>query len=238
MSQLGVVLLQREKFEEAEALLRKALTLQQKLKGEGHPETLDTLYHLAGLLKTTGRLDEAEGLCRKELRISEEKFGPLNPETLASVSNLARLLEKQGNFEEAEQLYRRALTGSRQALGPAQPYTLRSAGDLVIYLEKRGRLAESEALFCLLIAAVDDKLEEETWGLMEIYSNWLKTGGQIDEAVTVCTRALGAQQRTLGHEHPQTKLLVRVLRLFQETAQSNTNDTVTASTASSVEQPP
>ena len=240
MNQLGVVLLQREKFEESETLFRKALTLQQKLSGEGHPNTLCTLNNLASLLDATGRLDEAEGLRRKVLRIMEEKLGPLNPETLASVNNLAALVEKQGKLEEAEHLYRRAITGTRQVLGPAHPNTMRSVGNLAVLLEKQGKLAESEALYCSVIAAADGKPEEAvhpvTWFYMRRYANHLRSVGRIDEAVTVCTRALGAQERTLGSDHPATKMSVKVMGWIQEAAQINTDDTATTSAASSVEQ--
>ena len=240
MNQLGVVLLLRKKFEEAETLFRKALTLQQKLKGEGHPDTLATLSHLAAVVRRTGRLDEAEGLRREELRISEEKLGPLNPETLTSINNLAGLLDVQGKFEEAEQLYRRALTGRRQALGPTHPDTLQSVGNLAIFLEGRGKLVESEALYCLVIAAADDKPEEavhpDTWYCMAMYADYLRSAGRIDEAVTFCARALGAQERTLGRDHPETKESIEVMGLIQEAAQSSTNDTATTSTTASVEQ--
>ena len=71
---------------------------------------------------------------------------------------------------------------------------------------------------------------------MTRYANYLRTVGRIDEAGTVCARALGAQERTLGSDHPETKLSVRLMGVIQEAAQINTDDTATTSAASSVEQ--
>ena len=220
MCELGGALLDREDFEEAETLLRTALTVEQKEKGEGHPSTLITLSNLALLLQKTGRLEEAESLRRKELRITEEKLGPLNPETLTSVSNLGGLVDQQGKFEEAEQLYRRALVGRQQSLGKTHPNTLSSAGNLAVFLRQRGRLEESEVLYRSVIATADGKPEEAvhpyTWYFMAQYAYLLNTAGRVDEAVDFCTRALGAQQRTLGGDHPDTNMTMQYLLLMTE----------------------
>jgi tetratricopeptide (TPR) repeat protein len=50
------------KYAQAEGLLQRALAIQEKALGAGHPEVAWTLNHLALAYKAQGKYAQAEGL--------------------------------------------------------------------------------------------------------------------------------------------------------------------------------
>ena len=215
MNQLGHVLYRRRQFEEAESLYRKTLKLEQKLLGDSHPDTLSTLNNLALLLSETGRLDEAVRMYRQQLKLMEEKLGPDNPSTLTSVNNLAFALNRQGKFEEAERMYRRALHGRQQTLGKLHPETLLTTKNLSIFLHQRGKLAGAETLFRSILECADNNAGKEVhpivWRSMASYAGLLSDLQRFDEAIELCRKALEAQRRAFGDDHPDTKSSVEII---------------------------
>ena len=65
--------------EEAEALLRRALAIDERILGPDHPAVARDLVNLAVLLQDGGRLAEAEALVRRALAIDERIYGPDHP---------------------------------------------------------------------------------------------------------------------------------------------------------------
>ena len=77
LRQLGQMLKQLRRYDEAEPLLREALEKQEEHLGPEDVDTLQTMDYLADLLKDTDRKQEAEGLYRKALegRRREQRTG-------------------------------------------------------------------------------------------------------------------------------------------------------------------
>jgi tetratricopeptide (TPR) repeat protein len=66
------------KYEEAEPLYRRAMTIRQKTLGPEHPDTAQSLSNLALLYRFQGKYAEAEALYKRSLEIYEKAVGP-NP---------------------------------------------------------------------------------------------------------------------------------------------------------------
>ncbi|MBI4490635.1 MAG: tetratricopeptide repeat protein, partial [Deltaproteobacteria bacterium] len=94
---------------EAEPLMRRALSIDEKSFGPEHPNVAIDLNNLAGLLKDTNRLVEAEPLMRRALSIDEKSFGPEHPKVAIRLNNLAGLLKDTNRLVEAEPLMGRHL---------------------------------------------------------------------------------------------------------------------------------
>jgi hypothetical protein len=54
------VLQYQRKYTEAEELFRQTLKERAEILGEEHPDTLESINHLAGVLRTQGKYIEAE----------------------------------------------------------------------------------------------------------------------------------------------------------------------------------
>jgi tetratricopeptide (TPR) repeat protein len=106
---------------EAEALLRKALSIREREVGSSHASTLSTKSHLGATLGRLRRLDEAEAIFREVLSKREEVLGLDNKETLMSANHLGVVLKQQGkvlgNDSECERLLLRALKGLERKNG-------------------------------------------------------------------------------------------------------------------------
>jgi len=69
LNDTGVAFLECAKYTEAEALMRRALEIDEKSFGKDHPEIAIDLNNLAGLLQETNRFSEAESLMHRALQI-------------------------------------------------------------------------------------------------------------------------------------------------------------------------
>jgi tetratricopeptide (TPR) repeat protein len=104
---LAVLLRQTHRSAESEALLLRALAIDEANFGSDHPNVAIRLNNLAFLLRHTNRLAEAEPLYRRALAITEKAFGPNHPNVANRLNNLAFLLRHTNRLAEAEPLIRR-----------------------------------------------------------------------------------------------------------------------------------
>jgi Flp pilus assembly protein TadD len=75
MFNLGFVLRDLGRLDEAEPLIRQALDLCQKVLGPEHPNTLIALSNLGDVLARRGRLEDAEKLLRPCLESQRRAVG-------------------------------------------------------------------------------------------------------------------------------------------------------------------
>jgi tetratricopeptide (TPR) repeat protein/predicted Ser/Thr protein kinase len=99
----------------AEQMYKGALEMQQRLLGEDHPDSMDTMNHLGQLYQELGNESEAERLLMRTLELRQRVSAPENV-FLADVRRaLGRLRLEQRRYREAESLLRDALTGFEKA---------------------------------------------------------------------------------------------------------------------------
>jgi Tetratricopeptide repeat len=93
---------EQTRFAEAEALLRRALAIDERSFGADHPEVATDLNNLASLLQATNRLGEAEPLMRRAVAIPfgfTRRTGHQHPNLQVGLANLRGLLEALGRPE-------------------------------------------------------------------------------------------------------------------------------------------
>ena len=158
------------KRDEAKVLQREALAMQRKLLPKQHPDSVDSLINLGGLLGGQG---EGEALYHEALTMSQELWGNDNPEAVTllrrmgrqrealamsrkvlgndhryvaiCLSALAKELRKEGKLAEAEPMLREALS-IRQKRDPDHWETSRAESDLRLFLLEQTRYLEAESL--------------------------------------------------------------------------------------------
>lgn len=122
-SLLGVALARKgsERYAQAEASHRRALSARLESRGPDHPEVATSLNNLGVLARRQGRLAEAERLHRRALAIRRATLGPDHPDVAQSQHNLGRTLLDAGDTAGATALFERAGTpgpGEWFGLGP------------------------------------------------------------------------------------------------------------------------
>ncbi len=85
---LGHVLNDLGRLEEAEPLIRESLELRSSVLGAEHPDTYGSMRSLGWLLRSRGQLDESERLLRAAFEGYRRALGANNPQTLTASSCL------------------------------------------------------------------------------------------------------------------------------------------------------
>jgi CHAT domain-containing protein/Tfp pilus assembly protein PilF len=186
---------------------RRALAIQLKALGEGHPETATSYNNLAETLHDQGKPAEAEAMHRRALWIQLKAHGEGHPETATSYNNLAETLASQGKSAEAEATHRRALAIQLKALGEGHPLTARSYNNLAATLRDQGRYAEAEELYRRVLAIRLKALGADHADTAGGYNNLgltLRARGKPAQAEAMHRRALAIVLKALGEGHPHT----------------------------------
>ena len=108
---------------DAVPLLERALGIDRRALGPGHPQTASTEANLAGRLAMTSRFDEALRAATDALSIFNETLGPDHPRCAIVANIAADCLAAKGDRAAAARMYRLALSIDERAFGPADPRT-------------------------------------------------------------------------------------------------------------------
>jgi tetratricopeptide (TPR) repeat protein len=92
MNKLATVLYDQERYDEARKLHEETLSLQRRVLGAEHPDTLRSMFDLANVLDCQGISEEAYRLHQETLDVRRRVLTAEHPDTLLSMNNLAWLL--------------------------------------------------------------------------------------------------------------------------------------------------
>ncbi len=149
------------KYDAALPLAERALAINEKALGAGHPDTAEPLNNLALLYQAKGDYAKAEAFLIRALAINEKALGAEHPDTATSLNNLAALYNAKGDYAKAEPLYVRALAIREKALGPEHPSTSQSLSNLALLYQSKGELAKAEPLYLRALAIREKALGAE-----------------------------------------------------------------------------
>jgi len=196
-------------FDEAEALLRRALAIVETGHGPEHPFCPKILVVLANLLWARGRYEEAEVLSRRAVRRLETEPGKDGAGRTDALCSLAKVLTFQRKYDEAEDLLRRALAGCETELGPQHDVTTTVVSHLALLYFEQARYSEAEPLNRRALEIRRKSLGEKhptVAGAMLSYAGVLLRLGRHVEAEPILQRALWIYEQTLGPEHNYTAM--------------------------------
>src|SRR5437764_14778634 len=94
----------------AEPLLVEALEARRRVLGEGHPQTLYSMNHLASLYQARGQFTQSDRIGREALEQARKRQGATSPRAADALAILGENLLKQQQFADAEPLLRECLT--------------------------------------------------------------------------------------------------------------------------------
>lgn len=140
-----VVRLHREgKFAEALPLARKALELNEKLRGAGNPANASALYNLGVLYFEQQKDAEAGPLLARAVAAGEKLGEPARALVIDASNKLAEISYRKGQFKETYTHLRRALDLTVAARGEADPAALPYLLNLTDLSFRRRDEAEAE----------------------------------------------------------------------------------------------
>ena len=149
LNNMAEVHISQRRFEQAEPLARRAISLWERSVEPGHPNIAVGLNNLAQALRLQGKYAEAEPLYRRSLQILETRLGPDHPDFAKALTNLADFFHERGRDGGAIVLYKRALDVLERSLGPDHPFTTKVRGNLAQVYHAEGRYTEAASLLLL-----------------------------------------------------------------------------------------
>jgi serine/threonine protein kinase/Tfp pilus assembly protein PilF len=186
---------------------RRAFELRQRLLGDDHSATLDSVEHLSTTLKALGEPAAAESLARDALSRARARLGDDHAQTLRLLNTLAIVVQDRGRYPEAETLLRDALERRRRTLGADDERTIESHSNLAVLLEAQSRYDEAARAFADVLSARRRLLGDDHPDTMIAISNlgWsLMKLDRLTDAETLLGEAEQRRRRVLGIEHPHT----------------------------------
>src|SRR5450755_3291043 len=207
LQRTGWYLTERARYQEAELLLKQALSITEQEHGSEHLDTARDSVTLAYLYQAQGKYEQAEPLYLRALSIREQQLGAQHPDTAESLNNLASLYQDQGKYEQAEPLYQRALSIREQQLGPDHPDTATSLNNLASLYWNQGKYEQAEPLYQRALTIDEKALGSEHPGLATNLNNLAalyRAQGKYEQAEPLYQRALSIREQQLGPQHPDT----------------------------------
>jgi tetratricopeptide (TPR) repeat protein len=140
LNDLGDLKFEQGKYRDAESLFREALQIRQRLLGEAHLQTLETLNDLALTLQRLDEIRQAVPMLRQVFDGHRRALGNNHPDVAQSANNLAMAHYRLKEYAEAEPLFREALAINRQAFGNEHPEVATTLSNLASLRRERGTI--------------------------------------------------------------------------------------------------
>ena len=219
LNNLGVLLSKRERFREAEPLLRESLAMARKLHGDQHPTVATGMGQLGNTLARQGRHDEAEPLYVEALAIRRASLAPGHPHIAVSLNQLANLYREQHDFARAEPLYHEAIAASSESVGAEHHWTVAMTGNLGMMYLLAERPGDAEEALREVLRIHLKTLPEDHWRVADARSKVgaaLVEQGMLDAAEPLLETGYTGLKQALGEEDPNTREARRRLARWRE----------------------
>ncbi len=218
---LGVIYDKLGRYDDAERLLARSLTLRRATLGDMHADVALSLEHLGNHYRDGAAYARAEALYREALGMRQRLVGPEHSTIAETLGLLAYLMPYMGKSEEAEEYFRRAVDMGRRTLPPNDDRVSAMSIQLGSTLARLGKYDESEVVFREAIAmrrtlhgADHPSTADAQIFLGDLLSRFL---GRYAEAESLYRRALDVQRRAYGDHHLQ---LIHGISSLSETVEA------------------
>jgi serine/threonine-protein kinase len=146
LSNLGLVLTDAGRFDEAETVLNECLAIRREIFGNESPTLSVSMVRLSRVYFYRGDYAQAETLARQAIAIQEKNHPKGHRNFAFSYTTLGKILTHNGKLAEAEKLLREGLKVSREKLGAQDRQTAIAESALGECLARQKRFAEAEPL--------------------------------------------------------------------------------------------
>lgn len=201
----GWYLRERGRYEQAEPLLRQALSVREQALGTEHPDTATTLNTLAWLYQNQGKYEQALPLLQHALVIREKTLEPGHPDILNTLNDLGALHYLLSQYEQAETILQRALSNFQEPAETASTGFADTLNNLAMLYQHQGKYQQAEPLNERAFAIYEQALGPEHPYTLLTLNNLAfiyHLEGKYNKAEQLYLRALNVQERTLGKDHP------------------------------------
>lgn len=155
---LGVLFMVQKRYQDAETLLKKGLTMRESLLGESDPALAHSLDSLASLFCNKKMYSEAIGYYEKSVDIKKKNLDPADPNLISTMNHLAMAFRKEGNYQRSETTYRQVLTALQCKHDDKDPAIATALHNLAVVNSEQKKLQEALELFKQALEIYEDAL--------------------------------------------------------------------------------
>lgn len=208
--------------QEAESLLREALTGLNRIDERYPLAEPDLRLTLAWALRDQGRFDEALTEARlARAQLASLPTAPDDPDPLTAAYVEQVVLSDMGRAEEAEALLRPMVERHAQAFGESHPRTQRLTNSLGVLLSQQRRHAEAEPILRRSLAAAEQIYGPSHQSSLLVVGNLagaLRQQGKTEESGPYYRRAWEGFVALYGEAHPRAILTLANFGNYQLSA--------------------
>ena len=204
---VGIFLRQDGKYRESAELLRKAVSVFEKVVGSDHRDTFRAKSELARTFDDQGLSGDASSLYESILEEATRLLGDEELDVLEVKRQLAWVYHEQNRMEDAVKLAEEVLDARMRLLGHEHPDTLMAMSSLAVTYSDQRNWEEVIRLEEKVLEARTRLLGEEHPDTLTAMSNLAVTYSEqekLEDAVPLGEKVLEARTRLLGEEHPGT----------------------------------
>lgn len=195
---------------EAEALLRRALSIWERTLGNAHPTIATVLSNLATMNSLLKNYPEAEALSHRAINSKISALGIDHPDILLTLDQLGHIYAEQGKQKEARQCYEKAIAVGDTVKLRQHPLYVTVMYDLaLLYMEQKSwekaiPLLRKVCIIRTSSLGLQDQATMEAWFSLAVASiqqrNWQRAKTAYQHALPVCEKLLGEEHAiTLDH---------------------------------------
>lgn len=219
MTLLGSAIADQDRYSEAEAIYRQALSYSEQNVGSESSFVATILNNLASVLEDQGRYAAAEPLYKRTLDIRRKTWGPNHPEVALGLNNLASLYHSQGRHADAEPLYREALAIRERLYDASHPDLLVSINNLASLYHDQGRLENAKDLYSQVLSVRERLLGPKHPDIASSLNNLATiydAQGRYADAESFYKRSLSIYEHAYGEHDPKVAISLSNLASLYE----------------------
>ncbi len=238
---LAIALLDQNRFEEAEPILKEVLTYARRPENRDLPIHGEAVNNLGSLYLARADYQSAEPLFQEAVDVNSRLRGSPHPVLATNLDNLAQALHGLGDLTGAEVAYRKSLSMRRDLYGSEHPDVATSLHNIAVLFYAQGNVEDCEQALRESL-----KIFRDTYGMAHSDSltvvdslvSVLGAQGRLVEAETLLLDAYGAIKRAPDADVArQTAIARRLAALYSAWDKSDLSHRWTE-TAEHLESPP
>jgi len=204
---LGELLFQQGKLEEARDLLEEAVAAKRSTLGVQNELTIKTISNLGAIYLELEEVDKGEALLREALAAARKICRPEDPATISACYSLANLLYFREKYEEAESLFRECIAAQSADTDTLNRESLLSLGALGVVLQAREKFDEAEISLKEALQGQRSLLgptHPETLAGLGNFGTFLFVRRRFSEAEGIIGEVLPQMRQIFGDDHNTT----------------------------------
>ena len=151
LNSLGLLLMQEERFSEAEEAITESLTIKKKRLGASHPSVGVSLLNLAEATWFSKGPERGDSLAAAALFNLVSSRGGDHPDVSSVLNDMGVRMRRRGEFAKAESLYVRSLEIGRKSLGDWHRYIAATWNSLAVVLRLQGKLDRARNAYTMAV---------------------------------------------------------------------------------------